>query len=63
MCDTLSGCGCRVVVTRAYRELKEREIPDIWAFDTATRIFLMHHPEIPETEARFTIADWVEDDA
>jgi hypothetical protein len=60
MCDTLRGCSCHLAVTRAYRELREKDVPELWAFDTATRIYLMHHPEVPESEARFTIAEWID---
>ena len=52
-------CGCREVVTRVYRELRDREIPDGWAFDTATRIYRLHHPEANPANARETIAAWV----
>ena len=61
MCDNLENCGCRIVVTRAYRELRERDLPDIWAFETATRIFRLHHPEVPVIEAGFTISEWLDE--
>jgi len=61
MCDREMGCGCRAVVVRTYRELRERQIPDLWAFDTAARIFRMHHPEFSDCEARFTIAGWIDE--
>lgn len=51
-------CGCRIIVTRVYRELKHRQIPEIAAFNTATIIFRTHHPEIGINDARFTVAEW-----
>lgn len=63
MCDQATACGCRIAVTRVYRELRERDIPDISAFDTAATIFRLHHPDVPEGEARFTIAEWLDDSA
>ena len=60
MCDEAKGCGCRIAATRAYRELKEREIHEIPAFNTAARIFRLHHPEVAEREARFTVAKWLD---
>lgn len=63
MCDESKDCSCHVAVTRAYRELRERDIPELSAFDTAATIFRLHHPEISERTARFTIAEWLDDDA
>ena len=60
MCNEAKDCGCRVAVTRTYRELRERNIPEIPAFDTAVTIFRLHHPEVPDHESRFTIAEWLE---
>ena len=48
------------MVTRVYHELRDRNIPDPSAFDTAARIFRLHHPETLERDARHTIADWLE---
>ena len=63
MCEEVKGCGCRIAVTRVYRELKERRIPEVSAFDTAAMIFRLHHPEIPEQESRFTISEWLDENA
>jgi len=60
MCDEATDCACRRTVTRIYRELRDRNLPDLWAFDTAATIFRLHHPEVGEREARFTVADWLE---
>ena len=60
MYDQAKVCGCRVAVTRVYRELKERDIPEISAFDTAATIFHLHHPDVCEREARFTVAEWLD---
>ena len=47
-------------MTRVFRELRERNIPEITAFDTAATIFRLHHPEVPERESRFTVAQWLD---
>jgi hypothetical protein len=60
MCDDTTNCNCRTVVTRVYRELRDRNIPDPSAFDTAARIFRLHHPETRERDARHTIANWLD---
>lgn len=62
MCDEANGCGCRAVVTRVYRELRQRNIPDVAAFDTAARIFRLHHPEAAPRAARHVIAEWLASD-
>jgi hypothetical protein len=60
MYDGAKTCNCRTVVTRVYRELRDRNIPVPSAFDTATRIFRLHHPETLENDARHTISGWLE---
>ena len=60
MFDEANVCGCRVAVTRVYRELRARDIPEISAFDTAATIFRLHHPDVAEREARFTVAKWLD---
>jgi len=60
MCDGVTDCNYRTVVTRVYRELRDRNIPDPSAFDTATQIFRLHHPDSLERDARHTIADWLD---
>ena len=47
-------------MTRVYRELRDRNIPAPSAFDTAARIFRLHHPETLERDARHNNADWLE---
>ncbi len=59
MCDKAKFCGCRRVVTRTYRELRERNLPEIWALDTAVRIFTLHHPEVTEDNARIAVTNWL----
>ena len=60
MCDQAKNCGCRIAVMRVFRELRERNIPEITAFDTAATIFRLHHPEVLERESRFTVAQWLD---
>ncbi len=59
MCDKAKTCGCRIVVTRTYRELRARHVPQIWALDTAVRIFSLHHPEVSGTRSCITVAEWL----
>ena len=63
MCEISMACGCRVVVTRVYRELRARHVPDAAAFDTAATILRLHHPEVAVPDARFTLAEWLEGSA
>lgn len=60
MCGDASRCGCRAVVTRVYRELRQRNIPDASAFDTAARIYRPHHPKAAPHIARHVIAEWLD---
>lgn len=60
MCEKIEACACRTVVTRAYRELRQRQLPDLEAFDTAVRLYRLHHPEVADRDARFTIAEWLD---
>ena len=60
MYDGAKTCNCRTVVTRVYRELRDRNIPVPSAFDTATRIFRLHHPDAGEQDARRIVAGSLE---
>lgn len=51
---------CRKIVQRAFDELRRRGVAEIPAFDSATTLFRLHHPEVPLREARFKIAEWLE---
>ena len=59
MCDLTANCVCHEAVLRAYGELKDRNVPNTAAFDSAVTVFRYHHPEIPVIEARYTVADWL----
>lgn len=61
MREDLASCQCRGAVVRAYRELRARDETDMSAFNSATRVYLWHHPEASEHEARYTIAEWLDD--
>ena len=51
---------CKKIVQRAFNELRQRGVAEIPAFDSATRLYRLHHPEVPLREARFRIAEWLE---
>jgi hypothetical protein len=61
VCDTAKFCNCEIAVRRVYRELRERNIPNLAAYDTAAKIYRMHHPEVSALEARYDIADWLDE--
>jgi hypothetical protein len=61
MCDLSGGCECWGAVTRAFRELKGRGVPDTAAFNAATRVYQFYHPEVSAVDARFTVAEWVDE--
>lgn len=61
MCLVTEGCECYAAVTRVYRELRERRLSDAEAFETATRVYLYHHPEVPVGEAPHQVARWIEE--
>ena len=61
VCDLSEGCECWTAVTRAFRELKEKNESDTVAFTAATRIYRYHHPEVPSMKARFTVAEWLDE--
>jgi len=54
-------CLCRAAVERTYRELRDRDETDLTAFNAATQVYEWHHPEVSRREARFTIAEWLDD--
>ena len=50
---------CEEVVKRVFRELQESGVAEESAFESATTVYRLHHPEVPEREARFRIAEWL----
>ena len=61
MQDDLKACVCRTAVTRAYRELRAQNVAELSAFDAADRLYRIYHPEVPQREARFKIAEWLDE--
>ena len=51
---------CERIVKRVFKELKESGVEEVSAFESATTVYRFHHPEVPEREARFKIAEWLE---
>lgn len=55
----VSAPQCRRIVRRAYRELRKSGLADQDAFESATKVLRHHHPELPDREARFRVAEWL----
>ena len=53
-------CMCRTAVERAYRELRERDETDLSAFNAAAQVYRWYHPEVSSLQARFIIAEWLD---
>ena len=51
---------CEEVVKRVFRELQENGVAEESAFESATTVYRLHHPEVSEREARFRIAEWLD---
>ena len=58
--DSNAEPQCKKIVQRAFSELRRRGVAEAPAFDSATTLYRLHHPEVPLREARFTIAEWLE---
>lgn len=54
------GCSCRDAVTRAYGELRRREVPERAAFEAAITIYRLRHPEQSVARSRDVIAEWLD---
>ena len=52
MCESTINCVCREAVSTAYRELRQRNVSEVSAFETATRLLRIHHPELGRRAAR-----------
>ena len=50
---------CEQVVKRVFRELQASGVAEESAFESATTVYRLHHPGIPEREARFRISEWL----
>ncbi len=51
---------CERSVVTAYRELRERAMPDPLAFQACTTLYRIHHPEASLSEARRLVAEWID---
>lgn len=60
MQDEARPCTCRAAVERAYRELRKLDETDASAFDAAIQVYRWYHPGVSRLQARFTIAEWLE---
>lgn len=52
--------ACRVASVRAYRELRALGTADLDAFEAASHVLLLHHPDIAPPAARQVLADWLD---
>lgn len=57
-------CGptdaCRTASVRAYRELRTLGTTDLDAFEAASRVLLLHHPDLGAPGARQVLATWLD---
>ena len=53
---------CRSAATRAYRELRQRGVPDRPAFEAAVVVYRCHHPESASGDAKWVVGDWIAED-
>ena len=51
---------CERAVVTAYRELRQRGIEDLTAFQACTSLYRIHHPEASINEARRLVAEWID---
>ena len=51
---------CERAVVTAYRELRQRGIEDLAAFQACTSLYRIHHPEASINEARRLVAEWID---
>ncbi|OYQ35208.1 hypothetical protein CHU95_08215 [Niveispirillum lacus] len=54
-----SGDCCRSAVTRAYRDLRSRGVPDAYCLDAALAVYQWHHPEAEGDTAAAIVGSWV----
>ena len=62
MCESRDECACFNAVTTAYGQLKARRVPEHAAFKSATTVYRFHHPEVSLSDARATVAAWLDTD-
>ena len=59
--DDPKACLCKAAVKRAYNELRAQNVAELSAFDAADRLYRIYHPEVTAREARFRIAEWLDE--
>lgn len=55
-----TGDCCRSAVTRAYRELRSRGVPDAHCLDVAVAVYQWHHPDVTSDSAADVVGSWME---
>ena len=60
MCNLAEECACRDAVSRSYRELRQRAVPERSAFEASTRVYRYYHPDVPARVARLTVSAWLD---
>lgn len=59
MPETAQSCVCKVIVTRAYRELVAEGYRDEDAFRSAVNVYRCRHPAAPSKNAPYIVAEWI----
>jgi hypothetical protein len=54
-----ADCMCRTAVTRAFGELRRRNMSERAALESAAAVYRFHHPDVPEAQALQTVRGWV----
>ena len=62
MCDKMTGCGCRIVVVRTYKELRDRKISEVISVDSVAKIYNLYHPRVSQSNARDTVIQWLDNE-
>lgn len=59
MRNMLFDSDCRTAVTRAFNELRNRDVAEEFALESAATVFHFHHPAVSEHDARQVVREWV----
>lgn len=54
-----TGDCCRSAVTRAYREMQSRGVPEPHCLEAALAVYQWHHPEMGTPLAADIVGSWV----
>ena len=54
-------CDCRKAVSRTYRELRDCNVPEESALESAAIVYKYHHPSVSDVGARAVVSGWLLD--